>query len=828
MSATDEILKKCIGDEPPFCQAACPLHLDVRGYTALVRQGKYDEALALIRQTLPFPGIVGRICIRSCEKACKRQEVDEAVAAQYLKRAAADHGTTPELPSVIDEKEMRVAIVGGGPAGLIAAYDLRTMGYQVTIFDASLELGGMMASVIPDYRLPAELVRKEVALVERMGARVKLNAKVGRDIMLADLQKEFQAVFVATGAPLSRKLKIEGTGLEGVLWGLDFLNAAKFRTDMTLKGRTVVIGGGNVAVDSALTALRLGAAPVEIVYRRTRSEMPAFAWDVERAIEEGIVIHQGMAPRKIKGDGKKATGVEFVGSASEAANGRASDLAYDEGTITTLDADTVIFAIGQTTDPSCTGGLDVLWSRESVSVDPVTLQTNTPGVFAGGDVVSGPGSVIEALASGRQAARSIDLFLRRQTATGLTPIGQPKASRLIVSTNGVRIMKRQAIDVLPVTDRRLNFREVELGYAPEQAQAEAERCLECQCKQCTTVCEFLKREGITPHELAARFKAGYYRDNPLTPYLCSVCDLCKTVCPQELSIGDMCMEMREEMVTSGLGPLQGHKLVQKDQEWSTSDAVVLAQPDPNTGRCDRIFFPGCGLSGYSPELVSQVLTYLQEKLPNTGILLGCCGGPTYFLGDRPLFEKILSDFLGRIEKLGASELILACPDCYHNLKHHAPGVHIRALPEVIQEYGAPAGVGLHESSIFSIHDSCKARFEKGWQDSVRSLLSEAGHSVEEMAYSRDKTRCCGRGGMVSYADFELEGVLTENRANEASHNILTYCAACRDALAMHKPAVHILEVLFNPEWEKALEVPPKSGKKRRENQARLKTMLEKR
>jgi Fe-S oxidoreductase len=342
------------------------------------------------------------------------------------------------------------------------------------------------------------------------------------------------------------------------------------------------------------------------------------------------------------------------------------------------------------------------------------------------------------------------------------------------------------------------------------------------------VCEFLKREAITPHELAARFKAGYYRDNPQTPYLCSVCDLCKRVCPEELSVGDMCMEIREEMVASGLGPLPGHKVVRKDQEWSTSDAVVLAQPDPNTGRCERLFFPGCGLSGNSPELVSQVLTYLQEKLPNTGILLGCCGGPTYFLGDRPLFEKILSDFLGRIERLGASELILACPDCYHNLKRHAPGLQLRALPEVIQEQGMPAGIPSQAGSIFSIHDSCKARFEKGWQDSVRSLLSHAGHSVEEMAYSRDKTRCCGHGGMVSYADFELEGVLTENRANEATHNILTYCAACRDALAMHKPAVHILEVLFNPEWEQVLEVPPKSGKKRRENQARLKTMLEKR
>ncbi len=828
MGATDEILEKCIGDEPPACQASCPLHLDVKGYASLMRQGKYDEALALIRQTLPFPGIVGRICTRSCEKACKRQEVDEGVAVQYLKRAAADHGTAVEPHDTGDEKDEKVAVVGGGPAGLMAAYDLRRIGYQVTIFDASPVLGGMMASVVPDYRLPAELVRKEVALVGQMGVRVKLNTKVGRDITPADLRRDFQAVFVATGAPLRRTLDIEGTGLEGVLWGLDFLRAAKLRGDMTLKGRTIVIGGGNVAVDTALTALRLGAAPVEIVYRRTKSEMPAFEWEIEQAIEEGIVIRQGLAPRRIMGDGTKVTGVEFVRSATVAGKGRASNPACEEGGIMTIGADIVIISIGQTTDPCCTDGLDVLWADGCVSVDPGTLETNIPAVFAGGDMATGPGSVIGALASGRQAAASIDLFLRGRAATGLRESGKPKASGLVTSTDGVQTKKRQAMDVLPVADRRLNFREVELGYTRDQARAEAERCLECQCRQCAIECEFLKREGITPHELAARFKAGYYGENRRTPYLCSVCDLCKRVCPKELSVGDMCMEMREEMVASGHGPLPEHKLVRRDQEWSTSDAVVLAQPDPNTGRCDRVFFPGCGLSGYSPELVTKVLTYLQEKLPGTGVLLGCCGSPTYFLGDRPHFSQILADFLARIEKLGASELILACPDCYHTLKHHAPGLQIRALPEVIQEQGGSAGVASHGGSTFSIHDSCKARWERGWQESVRSLLSLAGHSVEEMAYSRDKTRCCGHGGMVSYVDFELEGRLTENRAGEASHTILTYCAACRDALAMHKPAIHILEVLFNPEWEKVLEAPPKTGKKRRENQARLKTMLEKR
>ena len=738
MSATDRILEKCIGDEPPFCQAACPLHLDVRGYVALTREGRYDEALALIREKLPFPGIVGRICIRSCEKACKRQEVDEAVAAQYLKRAAADHGTAVEPQVAGEERDEKVAVVGGGPAGLMAAYDLRKMGYRVTIFDASAALGGMMAAVLPDYRLPAELVQREVAVVGQMGARIKLNTEVGRDVTLADLRRDFQAVFVATGAPLSRTLPVEGAGLEGVLWGLDFLRAAKSRGDMSLKGRAIVIGGGNVAIDTALTALRLGAAPVEIVYRRTISEMPAFPWDIERATEEGIVIRQGLAPIRIVGDGARVREVEFVRSASAAGNGRASDPVYDEGEVTTIGADMVIFSVGQTADPRCTDGLDLLWADGLVSVDPATLETNIPAVFAGGDVVTGPGSVIEALASGRHAARSIDLFLREQAAAGPSASGQPKASRLAVSTDGIERKKRQVMDVLPVPERRLNFREVELGYTPDQAQAEADRCLECQCRQCATECEFLKREGVTPHELAARFKAGYYGEGHRTPYLCSVCDLCKSVCPQELSVGEMCMEIREAMVASGLGPMPGHNIVRKDQEWSTSDAVVLAQPDPHTGRCDRVFFPGCNLSGYSPELVAGVLAYLQEKLPNTGVVLGCCGGPTYLLGDRPGFSKILANFIARVEKLGASELILGCPDCYHTVKHHAPGLRVRALPEVIWEQGAPAHVASQAGSVFSVHDSCKAR---GRGDGRRaSALSSPPRAIASRRWPSHGTR----------------------------------------------------------------------------------------
>lgn len=827
MSVMEKILEKCVGDDPPNCQAACPLHIDVRGYTSLIRQGKYDEALALIRQTLPFPGIIGRICIRSCEKRCKRSEIDEPVAIEYLKRAAADYGTAADEAITDEEKDKKVAIVGGGPAGLMAAYDLRKMGYQVTIFEALPMLGGMLSTAIPDYRLPGEVVRQELGIMERLGVTVKLNTKIGLDIKLSDIEKAFDATFVATGATLSRRLRLDGLDLEGVFWGLDFLTSVKLGNLVGVKDRVVVVGGGNVAVDVALTVLRLGAGRVEVVCLERRQEMPAFDWEIEQAIEEGITLHTSWGPKRILGDDGKVTGIDLVRCTSVFDQEGRFNPAFDEGVTRTLSTDMVILAIGQATDLCCLKGSDL---RETdaglITVDPATLQTNVPGVFAGGDVVTGPKSVIDALAAGRKAAIAIDRYLKGESFTITKEDVGTAETRLIVPLEGVPCKKRHSMPCAPAAERRADFREVDLGFTKEQAEEEADRCLQCECKVCIKDCEFLQLYGATPRELAMQFRDGSFKEKPRIPYLCNVCDLCKRVCPEELSVGDMCMEIREQMVASGLGPLSQHKLVQRDQEWSTSDSVTLAQPDLKTGECKRVFFPGCGLSGYSPELTLKVLTYLQEKLPGTGILLGCCGGPTHFLGDQARFGEILEGVKEKVRRLGAQELILACPDCYHTIKHSAPDLEIRSLPEVILVQGLPETLPGAKGKRFSLHDSCKARWEKGWQDSVRSLVEAMGHQVEEMEYSKDKTRCCGMGGMVPYVDFELAGRVTKKRADEASHDILTYCTSCREALAMYKPALHILDLIFNPDWDRAKGEPPKTGKVRRENQARLKAMLE--
>jgi Fe-S oxidoreductase len=351
-----------------------------------------------------------------------------------------------------------------------------------------------------------------------------------------------------------------------------------------------------------------------------------------------------------------------------------------------------------------------------------------------------------------------------------------------------------------------------------------ENCTECGL--CVEDCEFLSKYCETPKELAEKFKAGYFREEPQVPYSCNICGLCQKLCPVELNIGQMCLDLREDLVKEGLGPLPAHRFANINQDFSTSDSVVLAQS--NTRECKQAFFPGCALSGHSPELVIQVYDYLQKKMPGTGIILGCCGSPAYLLGDQTRFKEIIIGIESQMRRLGASELLVACPECYHTIKHNNPQLKFQSIYEVMVEQGLPETAQAGENKVFSLLDPCNARWEREWQDSVRTLAKEMGYQIEEIEYSRDKTRCCGLGGVLPYVDFKLANSITKRRADEALDNILTYCAWCREAFAAYKPSIHILDLIFNPDWEKDILEPPKTGKARRENQAKLKTMVQKR
>jgi NADPH-dependent glutamate synthase beta subunit-like oxidoreductase/NAD-dependent dihydropyrimidine dehydrogenase PreA subunit len=469
--------------EGPPCVLACPAGIDVPGYVRLIARGNPREAYERILRKVPFPGVLGRVCTHPCETACRRKKVNQPIAICALKRFAADRaGQPPEswLERSPDTGK-RVAVIGAGPAGLTAAFYLRRKGHRVSLFEKKPEPGGMMRYGIPAYRLPEDVLEKEIRQVLATGIELKTNQAWGRDFTLAQLQADgFEAVFLSLGLSSSRKIELEGADLNGVLWGMDFLTAVKEGRPPAVKEKVTVIGGGNVAVDVALTALRLGAKEVTLACLEKREEMPANPWEIETALEEGITIMPSWGPRKILGDGGWVTGIELIQCTSVFdARGHFCPL-FGEAR-ETLRADQVILAVGQTADLSFLKENPLPGAEKGLlPTDPQTLQTNLPGIFAGGDIVKGPGTVIEAIASGRKAASAIDQYLGGDG--NIEEIVAPAQGPVDYSgqrERGFADQQREAPPLLPLSDRSPGFPEVELGFSEEQAVKEASRCLQC-------------------------------------------------------------------------------------------------------------------------------------------------------------------------------------------------------------------------------------------------------------------------------------------------------------------------------------------------------------
>ena len=476
------------------CKAACPAGIHVQGYVALIAQGKFAEALDLIREAIPFPGVCGRVCHHPCEAACRRGEYDEPIAIQYLKRFVSD--SVPRQASNVKHQassvKNKVAVVGSGPAGLTAAYFLAREGYPVTVFEALPVAGGMMAVGIPAYRLPRDVLESEIKAIESLGVEIRTNTPIGPngDLSLEDLSRDYDAVFVAVGAHGSRRLNIEGEDLAGVLHGVDFLREVNLGQEVTVGERVVVVGGGNVAIDSAMVARRLGGQQVTILYRRSREEMPAHPWEIEEAEEEGIAFQFLATPIKVLGESGQVVGLECLrmelGEPDESGRRRPIPIPGSEFTV---EADTVIVAIGQTLE----AGSWKLGTGNWIAVDPLTLATDVPGVFAGGDAVTGPATVIEAIAAGKRAAESIVRYLRGEDLAAGRTLWPPDISEVEYYTPPV--VEPQARARMPrlSVDERADSAEINLGFSEEEAVAEAKRCLSCgvcsECLECVKVCE---------------------------------------------------------------------------------------------------------------------------------------------------------------------------------------------------------------------------------------------------------------------------------------------------------------------------------------------------
>jgi heterodisulfide reductase subunit A-like polyferredoxin len=478
------------------CQAGCPIHQSAQGYVALVAQGRFDEALDVILRDNPIPSICGRICTHPCGTACTRRTVDEPINMPGLKRFVTDRRPDYQLPKPKAERPERIAVVGSGPAGLVCAYDLRQKGYRPVIFEALPVAGGMLAVGIPSFRLPRPVLHAELERLSALGIQIRVDTPVGRAIGFDELRREYAAVFVAIGAHLERRLSVPGEDLPGVLGGLEFLRRVNLEGPLVIGRRVLVIGGGNSALDAARTALRCGAAHVTLVYRRTRAEMPANAREIEDAEREGVKLVALAAPKSFHAANGRLAGLECVRMRLGApdASGRPAPQPVPDSEFV-LPCDTVIVSIGQMPDVATLGerlGLDTTRSG-TLSADPVTLETGLPGVFVGGDCVTGPDVVVTAMLAGKKAAISIDRWIDGKDLRAGREFEGPYHTQYAIDTAGWQTQRQVPVPALDPADRARSFDEVQIGYTEEQAVAEARRCLSCgicsDCHMCADACE---------------------------------------------------------------------------------------------------------------------------------------------------------------------------------------------------------------------------------------------------------------------------------------------------------------------------------------------------
>jgi heterodisulfide reductase subunit A2 len=476
------------------CKVNCPAHMNVQGYVRLVAKEKFQEALKVMKEDNPFPAVCGRVCDHPCEEHCNRGEIDEPVAINMIKRFVADldlNAETRYVPKIKGVKKDRIAVIGSGPAGLTCAYFLAGEGYPVTVFEKAAALGGMLTTGIPSYRLPQDLIEAEIQVIRDMGVEMKTGVELGKDVTVEQLRKQgFKAFFVGIGAQECKSLGVEGEDLQGLHPGIDFLNQINLGQTMTLGKRVAVIGGGNVAFDAVRTARRLGGDKAFIIYRRTIEQMPANVDEIAEAQAEGIAIQDLTQPIRFISKNGRVSKIECVKMKLGApdADGRPAPEPI-AGSEFTIDVDDVITALGQETDwacltPECACQLTD-WG--TMNVDSVTLQSDDPDIFAGGDAVTGPRTVIEAIAAGKEAARSIDRFIRG------VDLKEGRGKKLETATQFQKEKyspaKRAGMPVLDAVQRVKNFNEVQLGLTREAAVEEAKRCLGCGCA-CIQACDY--------------------------------------------------------------------------------------------------------------------------------------------------------------------------------------------------------------------------------------------------------------------------------------------------------------------------------------------------
>ncbi|MCR8744675.1 FAD-dependent oxidoreductase [Romboutsia lituseburensis] len=817
----ENIVNECIGDADAGCVATCPMHTDAKEYIRLIREDKGFEAIKVIREDLFIPGTLGRICAHPCESKCKINEINSPMSIAGLKRYAADNFDREEDwdLSVKPSNGKTIAIIGAGPSGLQAALELQREGFDVTVFEKLPVRGGMMAVGIPEYRLPRNILEKEISYLDKLGVKFKLNCEIGKDIDFKEVVNSYDSVIVAVGkhqGSVDRSLK--NSNAKGIFSAAEYTKEAAITRDVKEAGNKVlVVGGGDVAMDCARISKRLEQVRevYSICLEDSFNTMNASNHEIIGAIDEEIKFNHGQAIKEIIVDENNRVSKVILKKCISIFNENgAFSPTFDENESKELEVDTIVFAIGQGVEGSFANGILTQMPNTNFECDKLTLQSKAnEKVFIAGDASGESVIVVQAMATGRRAAESVKRFLSNESLT---------EGRKLEDTSSYETKLKREVDWTDISERRYSmaesdksirvksFDEVSLGYTKEEALKEANRCRQCECKLCMKECIMMNEYTDCPKTLFKKYlNKGYENMDKMIAFSCNDCSQCTIKCPKDLNLRENFIAIKDQYIVDNndqqvielLKPFDKSQEMECSEEYSTT---VLAQ-DKKT---KYLFVPGCTVPAYSPSVVESTLKHLKSNLDGeVGALLQCCGKVTKLIGEDKSFKKRNKMAIDAINETNADVIITICPSCYNVYNETSDKKVISYWDLMKEKIGIPEvqkGVGTSSDVIFNIHDSCVTRNVKSHHENVRWILDELGYKYEEMQNNKENTRCCGVGGMVCSSNPQLYEKLYTRRANDCTQeNVLTYCGSCRGTMeASGKDALHILNLIHEGTYTK--------------------------